>query len=258
MTEADAAARAAGDTQHTHAPPGARPAYDAWLPAGGGAAGATELGGATPAGECGRAPVAGAAATMAAAAAAAAPVQPQNDRPATGFNGLPHGAVRGVAEAAALMEAVAADAAGQAPAEMMAQRFGAQALGVPPPAAAATPIGLKAVDGEQHVAANAVAPGRTSTGSGQEAPPKLEDRATGVAGMPGTTNLGGDNGACPDLAGLLPAARAAAGPAFGAYRYDIGPKDDVDAYFRNVRRRIEVELGDGCSVQLCLQTSRGR
>merc|ERR1712100_704773 len=34
------------------------------------------------------------------------------------------------------------------------------------------------------------------------------------------------------------------------YRYSLGPGADVDGCFRNVRRRIEVELEDGLTVQM--------
>lgn len=37
------------------------------------------------------------------------------------------------------------------------------------------------------------------------------------------------------------------------YRYSLGPGADIDGCFRNVRRRIEVELEDGLTVQMCLQ-----
>lgn len=55
---------------------------------------------------------------------------------------------------------------------------------------------------------------------------------------------------------LPPEARAAAGPSSCSFRYELRPEGDVDAWFRNIRRRIEVELDDGCAVELCLQMAR--
>ncbi|CAE7382875.1 rab2A [Symbiodinium natans] len=41
------------------------------------------------------------------------------------------------------------------------------------------------------------------------------------------------------------------------YQYDFASAgDDVDACFRNIRRRLEVEMGDGCVVQVSLQFAR--
>jgi hypothetical protein len=40
------------------------------------------------------------------------------------------------------------------------------------------------------------------------------------------------------------------------YRYEFGATDDVDVCFVNLRRRIEVELGRGYTVQMCLQVAR--
>jgi len=37
------------------------------------------------------------------------------------------------------------------------------------------------------------------------------------------------------------------------FRYSLGPGADIEGCFRNVRRRIEVELEDGLTVQMCLQ-----
>jgi len=37
------------------------------------------------------------------------------------------------------------------------------------------------------------------------------------------------------------------------YRYDLAPGTDTEHCFRNIRRRLEVELGDGCSVSISLQ-----
>merc|ERR1711924_64763 len=37
------------------------------------------------------------------------------------------------------------------------------------------------------------------------------------------------------------------------YRYTLTPGADIEGCFRNVRRRIEVELEDGLTVQMCLQ-----
>jgi len=53
------------------------------------------------------------------------------------------------------------------------------------------------------------------------------------------------------------AARAVAGPTSGVFRYDFASADaDVEACFRNIRRRVEVEMGDGCTVQMTLQMVR--
>lgn len=41
-----------------------------------------------------------------------------------------------------------------------------------------------------------------------------------------------------------------------AFNYDLGPGDDVDSCFRNIRRRIEVELADGSTIQMCLEVAR--
>eukprot|EP00933_Yihiella_yeosuensis_P073445 TRINITY_DN82140_c0_g1_i1.p1 TRINITY_DN82140_c0_g1~~TRINITY_DN82140_c0_g1_i1.p1 ORF type:complete len:328 (+),score=111.20 TRINITY_DN82140_c0_g1_i1:72-1055(+) len=71
---------------------------------------------------------------------------------------------------------------------------------------------------------------------------------------------GGDGNKTPPapvpVQALPLAARAAAGPSKGAFRYEVAPGDDVEACFRNIRRRIEVEMGDGCSVQMSLQMVR--
>lgn len=40
------------------------------------------------------------------------------------------------------------------------------------------------------------------------------------------------------------------------YRYEFGATDDVDVCFVNLRRRIEVELGRGYTVQMCLSVAR--
>mmetsp|Transcript_23072 Transcript_23072/g.36859 ORF Transcript_23072/g.36859 Transcript_23072/m.36859 type:complete len:428 (+) Transcript_23072:110-1393(+) len=40
------------------------------------------------------------------------------------------------------------------------------------------------------------------------------------------------------------------------YRYVVSPSTDIDGCFRNVRRRIEMELEDGLTVQMCLQRRR--
>ncbi|CAE7943862.1 Ras-related protein Rab-2A [Symbiodinium microadriaticum] len=51
--------------------------------------------------------------------------------------------------------------------------------------------------------------------------------------------------------------RAFVGPDGNAYQYDFAAaNDDVDACFRNIRRRLEVEMGDGCVVQVSLQLAR--
>merc|ERR1712232_1187066 len=34
------------------------------------------------------------------------------------------------------------------------------------------------------------------------------------------------------------------------YSYTLQPGDDVNACFQSLRQRIEVELGDGCSIQM--------
>jgi len=39
------------------------------------------------------------------------------------------------------------------------------------------------------------------------------------------------------------------------FRYSLGPNADIEGLFRNVRRRIEVELEDGLTVQMCLAKS---
>eukprot|EP00439_Symbiodinium_sp_Y106_P077405 s644_g16.t1 len=51
--------------------------------------------------------------------------------------------------------------------------------------------------------------------------------------------------------------RAFVGPDSNTYQYDFAAaSDDVDACFRNIRRRLEVEMGDGCVVQVSLQLAR--
>lgn len=40
------------------------------------------------------------------------------------------------------------------------------------------------------------------------------------------------------------------------YSWSLGPNGDVETCFRNLRRRIEVELDDGCTVQMCLEVAR--
>ncbi|CAK9010393.1 unnamed protein product [Durusdinium trenchii] len=49
---------------------------------------------------------------------------------------------------------------------------------------------------------------------------------------------------------------AAAGPETCTFRYDLTPNDDAEATFRNIRRRIELEMSDGCVVQISLQMVR--
>lgn len=73
----------------------------------------------------------------------------------------------------------------------------------------------------------------------------------------GTPEAGADKR--PAMVEALPApARVAAGPTKAIYRYDFSSatEEDVEAVFRNIRRRIEVEMGDGCSVQMSLQMVR--
>jgi len=41
-----------------------------------------------------------------------------------------------------------------------------------------------------------------------------------------------------------------------SYRYDFGPGDDIATPIANLRRRIEVELRDGCVVSLALHVVR--
>lgn len=48
----------------------------------------------------------------------------------------------------------------------------------------------------------------------------------------------------------------AAGPETCTFQYDLTPNDDAEATFRNIRRRIELEMSDGCVVQICLQMVR--
>lgn len=55
---------------------------------------------------------------------------------------------------------------------------------------------------------------------------------------------------------LPTSARATAGPASSIYEYQIAPNDLLDMSIRNVRRRIEVEVGDGCTVELTMETVR--
>lgn len=73
----------------------------------------------------------------------------------------------------------------------------------------------------------------------------------------GTPEAGADRR--PAVVEALPApVRVAAGPTKSIYRYDFpaSSEEGVEAVFRNIRRRIEVEMGDGCSVQMSLQMVR--
>mmetsp|Transcript_15431 Transcript_15431/g.44183 ORF Transcript_15431/g.44183 Transcript_15431/m.44183 type:complete len:368 (+) Transcript_15431:50-1153(+) len=93
------------------------------------------------------------------------------------------------------------------------------------------------------------AQGGPEVGGGRETQPPQEQGGS-VASVP---NSSVDR----PLPSALPlVARATAGPAEAVYRYDLGSSDDLDAYMRNIRRRIEVELEDGCTVQVCLQMAR--
>lgn len=102
--------------------------------------------------------------------------------------------------------------------------------------------------------------GTTATAqSGQRRPREASQQ--GSPDVPPTGNA--SINAAPDAADLwsiacpLPtSARAAAGPTQCSYSYDLSPGDDTELCFRNLRRRIEVELGDGCAVQMCLHLVR--
>lgn len=47
-----------------------------------------------------------------------------------------------------------------------------------------------------------------------------------------------------------------AGPNALVFRYDVSPDDSADAVFASLRRRCEIELDDGCVVQMTMQVIR--
>jgi len=55
---------------------------------------------------------------------------------------------------------------------------------------------------------------------------------------------------------LSSAVRATAGPLEVFYRYDLNDIKQTDEWLRCIRRRLEVELDDGCTVQLSMQMVR--
>lgn len=125
---------------------------------------------------------------------------------------------------------------------VQADAAGASTRGGPPElaAAAASASSPALVQGGRE------APG----GDGREAH-LLPERGDSVGGAPSSSSV--DR---PHPGALPPTARAAAGPAETIYRYDLGSSDTLDAYMRNIRRRIEVELEDGCTVQVCVHMTR--
>lgn len=69
----------------------------------------------------------------------------------------------------------------------------------------------------------------------------------------------GEDAGSPDEPGHLDSraiGTVAAGPETCTFQYDLTPNDDAEATFRNIRRRIELEMSDGCVVQICLQMVR--
>jgi len=87
------------------------------------------------------------------------------------------------------------------------------------------------------------------------APPKPSAEAPALLSTEGLASVAAQSG--PNELGMISiplpqSARAAAGPVQCTYRYEIRPGEDAELCFRNIRRRIEVELGDGCTVQMSL------
>lgn len=93
----------------------------------------------------------------------------------------------------------------------------------------------------------------------QAAVPSVVSAASGdAAGSEGTarTQTAARAEAAAAETPLPASARAIAGPVNCSFRYELGAGGDVDAWFRNIKRRIEVELDDGCTVEMCLQMAR--
>lgn len=63
-------------------------------------------------------------------------------------------------------------------------------------------------------------------------------------------------GTAQPIAQTLPAARDGVAASPRSYRYELGPGDDVAAPMANLRRRISVELRDGCSVTVQIRIVR--
>jgi len=89
---------------------------------------------------------------------------------------------------------------------------------------------------------------QASTGEQQQIASNMDEHKA----FAGPAALDRVNGAAPAAHAIAPAPPALAEQ---TYRYNMGPHDDVEGCFRNLRRRIEVELEDGCTIQMCLQVA---
>jgi len=76
----------------------------------------------------------------------------------------------------------------------------------------------------------------------------------------GVAHVSADQSAAAPVRGsngeLSSAVRATAGPLEVFYRYDLNDIKQTDEWLRCIRRRLEVELDDGCTVQLSMQMVR--
>lgn len=159
----------------------------------------------------------------------------------------------------AAMAATQGSSQSAVPAEALAPQLRQGGLIVlPEVGAGAADITGAAVD----IAAGSAGAGTGGARLAQRKRQQQEDRDVG--GVPAVASSDVPCGAAaPTIAELMsmpcplpPMARAATGPLQCSYRYELGPGDDTELCFRNIRRRIEVELGDGCTLQMCLHLVR--
>lgn len=65
-----------------------------------------------------------------------------------------------------------------------------------------------------------------------------------------------DSGGSTPSEGRTGLAKASSGPLKAEYTYDVKAGDDVEVWLRSVRRRLETELVDGCSVHISAECVR--
>ena len=111
----------------------------------------------------------------------------------------------------------------------------------------------------QHLTRNAVTAAGGSSEAQAAAKAAVEHLMRSIPVLREMRDGPGEDGGSPD--GEVPGqarvvGSAAAGPETCTFQYDITPNDDAEATFRTIRRRIELEMSDGCVVQICLQMVR--
>lgn len=173
--------------------------------------------------------------------------------PAEGASSAAGGAVTG-----GDMEADAAGSAGQK------TLTSGSSKSPPPPTDVDAASGPKAAANNSDAGAEVSAPSVVAAGPAADPGPAEGGGnacAAAVAGGGLDSDVGGHRAAAPPTVNGAAASPSAVGRSQAtsvpqAYTYEIHPGDDLDAWFRNVRRRLEVELEDACTVQVIQSATR--